>query len=275
LIIHHHALPRPPLSAFVEIFWLYEADTPSPPTKERRLPDGSMELVINLRDDLIRAYDRYHHDQCYSYHGGIISGAHSQFALIDTTNQASMVGIHFKPGGASPFLPLPAAELHNQILSLDMLWGIETLDLREQLLTAQTPAQRFHILEQFLLSRLAPSHATHPAISFALKEFLHPSHSPTIAAVTEQIGISQTRFIQLFRETVGLTPKQFCRIFRFQQMLRALESSTPIKWTDLALSCGYFDQAHFIHDFQAFSGMTPGTYLSLRGEHRNHIALPD
>jgi AraC-like DNA-binding protein len=275
LIILHHALPHPPLSDFVEIFWLYEADTPSPPTKERRLPDGSMELVINLRDDLVRIYDRHHPDQFHSYRGSIISGVHSQFTLIDTTSQASVIGIHFKPGGAFPFLPLPAAELHNQTLSLDILWGIEAVNLREQLLTAQKSAHRFHILEQFLLSRLAPSQITHSAISFALKEFQNSSHTSTISAVTKQIGISQTRFIQLFRETVGLTPKQFCRILRFQQALQALENGLPIKWADLALSCGYFDQAHFIHDFQAFSGMTPGTYLSLRSEHRNHIVLPD
>ena len=53
LTVYDNFFPRPPLSAFVECFWFYEGDVPSY-KKERRLPDGSMELVINLRDDLLK-----------------------------------------------------------------------------------------------------------------------------------------------------------------------------------------------------------------------------
>ncbi len=205
----------------------------------------------------------------------MISGAHSQFSLIDATGQSSMMGVHFKPGGAFPFLPLPAAELHNEVVDLDILWGAVAIDLREQLLEARTPESRFHILEQFLLARLAPSRTGHSAVPLALKALQNASHLPTIATVTEQIGISQTRFIQVFRETVGLTPKQFSRIQRFQEVLRLLERGEPGHWAEIALDCGYFDQAHFNHDFQEFAGLAPGAYFSLRGEHRNHIPLPD
>jgi AraC-like DNA-binding protein len=274
LAIHHHFIPHPPLSAFVEILWLYQGDTPSH-KKERRLPDGSMALVINLRDDLIRIYDRCQHDQFQNYRGCVISGAHSEVMLIDTTSQAEVLGVQFKRGGAFPFLSLPAAELHNEIISLDMLWGAAAIDLREQLLAARTPERRFQLLEQFLLARLAQSRTVHPAVTFALKEFQDVSCSPTIATVTERIGMSQTRFIQVFREAVGLTPKQYCRVLRFQEVLRVLERGVSGSMAALAMNCGYYDQAHFIHDFQAFSGLTPGAYLSLRGEHRNHIALPD
>ncbi len=268
----HYARPQPPLSAFIELFWSCESDTPAQ-RKDRRLPDGSMGLVINLRDDLIRVYDPLHPHQFQSYRGGVISGAHSTFTVIDSASRAAMVGVEFKPGGALPFLAWPAAELHNQVISLEMVWGAQAQHLREQLLAADTPARRFAILEQALLARLAPARISHPAVDYALSAFQHSAPAPSIAAVTERIGLSQTRFIQVFREAVGLTPKQFCRVQRFQQVLQRLESAAPARWAELALACGYFDQAHLIHDFQAFASLTPSAYLALRGEYRNHVPL--
>jgi AraC-like DNA-binding protein len=93
--------------------------------------------------------------------------------------------------------------------------------------------------------------------------------------VTERTGLSSRRFIQLFTNAVGLTPKQFYRVRRFQDVLHLIEKRKPISWTDIALECGYFDQAHFIHDFRDFCGLTPGKYLVQRGEFRNHVPFPD
>ena len=42
--------PRPPLSEFVELFWLYDGYT-QPHAKERIMPDGSMQIVVNLLED--------------------------------------------------------------------------------------------------------------------------------------------------------------------------------------------------------------------------------
>jgi AraC-like DNA-binding protein len=276
-LLHSSPHLRPPLSAFVDILWSYEGEpeaptTPSTPPKERRLPDGSVTLTINLRDDVIRIYDQQYPDQFQSYRGCIVAGAHSTFTVIDTTSQAAMLGIVFKPGGACPFVRLPLAELQNQVIPLETVWGPDSQRLREQLLAATTPGQRFALVEQTLLARLTADWVSSPAVSNALTEFQHLPHLPTVAAVAERIGLSQTRFIHVFRDAVGLTPKQFCRVLRFQRVLRRLQSGAPVRWAELALSCGYFDQAHLIHDFQACAGLTPGAYLALRGEHRNHVA---
>lgn len=43
-------LPAPPLSHFVEWFFFYDGYAP-PHTKEKRLPDGAVERIINLREE--------------------------------------------------------------------------------------------------------------------------------------------------------------------------------------------------------------------------------
>src|SRR3984893_9100332 len=93
-----------------------------------------------------------------------------------------------------------------------------------------------------------------------------------IAAVADRIGLSARRFIDVFRKEVGLTPKLFCRVRRFQKVLRLVQRGRPVAWADVALDCGYYDQAHFIHDFRAFSGLTPTAYLQVWGEHLHYGA---
>ena len=270
-------VPQPPLAAFVDMFWFHECCEP-PHAKERRLPDGSIQLTINLREDMLRVYDRQDHEQFQSFSGCLLSGMRSQFVVIDAARLTSTIGVTFKPGGTIPFFKLPADELYDIDVPLEALWGTAASDLRNQLLEARTPERKFHILEQALLAHVIHPLTQHPAVAFALKEFQRELPYPypgTIADVIEHVGLSSKRFIQVFREEVGLTPKLFCRIQRFQEVLRRIGQGEQIDWADIALTCGYFDQAHCIHDFRSFSGITPGSYLAQRGDHQNHVALLD
>ena len=89
-MLHRKYTPKPPLAAFVDSFWLYEGFD-RPHAKELHLPNGSIELIINLREDSIRVYDRQNHSQFKSFPGCLISGAHSEFFVIDTDSQAAVI----------------------------------------------------------------------------------------------------------------------------------------------------------------------------------------
>jgi AraC-like DNA-binding protein len=265
-------IPQPPLGDFVELFWWYEHDRVVH-FKERVLPTGAVQLIINLHEDMIRMYNPHNPEQDQRFPGCLVAGPYSEFTVIDSASQVSTLGVSFKPGGAFPFLKLPACELQNMDVSLDTLWGAAAGHLREQLLEAATPRARFCLLERALLAQLVDSPVLHPAVAFAVQE-LQKSSLPSISTVTDQIGLSPRCFIQRFRQEVGLTPKLFGRVQRFQQALRRIQGEQQVDWADIALSCGYFDQAHFIHDFQAFSGLNPTTYLAQRNGHYNHVSLP-
>lgn len=270
--IYHVHVPRAPLTNFVESFWLYENDAPLH-ARERRLPGGSVELVINLREEVVNIYDRQDTKTLRSFYAGVLSGPYSTFFIIDTSCLASIIGVAFKPGGAAPFLPLPATELYNSHVSLETLWGSAARELRDRLLAVDAPQVRFSILEEWLLARARRPLLWRPELAFALAELRTSSQMQSVSDIIEQTGLSSRRFIQIFKEAVGLTPKQFSRVRRFQEVLHLVEKGKPISWTNIALNCGYYDQAHFIHDFQDFCGLTPCTYLAQRGEFRNHVPL--
>jgi AraC-like DNA-binding protein len=251
-----YQIPPPPLSEFVDRFWFYRCDA-SVRVRERALPAGTMELVIDLRND---------------GRGPLVYGAHSEPYVVDAADAVSSVGVHFKPGGAFPFLNLPAGELHDTHVALEDLWGSRADALHDRLLEAETPAAKFRVLEQALLAQAVRPPARHPAVAFALEEFRRGARAPTVGDVTDRLGLGARTFIRLFTEEVGLTPKLFCRLRRFQQVLGLARRGRPIGWADIALDCGYYDQAHLIHDFRAFSGFTPTEFLRVWDKHLDYGA---
>jgi AraC-like DNA-binding protein len=147
--------------------------------------------------------------------------------------------------------------------------------LRERLLEAGRAERAFDVMEAALLARVRGPLERHPAVDYALCEFLAAPESVRIAHVADRTGFSARRFIELFRRQAGLTPKLFCRVQRFQRALRRIACGLPVEWTDVALDSGYFDQAHFIHDFRAFSGISPSQYQAANSRHINHVPILD
>ena len=273
-MIARHYHPPAPLSAYVDLLWYY-AGFQREHAKERLLPTGTVDLVINLREDEVRTYDPDDTSRCQRYPGSVVVGVHSRYFVLDTTEQNDVIGIHFRPGGAFPFLAPPADAFHNAHVDLQAVWGSEAVLIRERLLEATTPEARFAVLEQALLARLRRSPEPHDAVLHALRCIDRAPQLGTIASLTERIGLRPKRFIQLFTQQVGLTPKLYCRVRRFQRVIGAVNQRREVDWADVAAGCGYYDQAHFIRDFRAFSGLNPGAYLGQRGEYQNHVPMRD
>ncbi len=251
-----HYRPAPPLDSFVSTIWYY-AGYHQPHALERILPDGTLGFVVNLDDDQIRVYDRQDPSRCSSFAGAVITGARAEHFIIDTAEQHCVLGVQFRPGGAWPFLEAPADQLQGAHVPIGG-------GLRERILEARTPVARCRAMESILLDRARGRLELRPDIDAAIRKCEANSRPEEFLA---------RRFTERFRATVGLTPKTFARVRRFQSALRKISKGGDPDWLEIALSCGYYDQAHFNHDFRAFSGINPTTYLAKRSPHLNHVPL--
>lgn len=256
----HICVPPSPLSSVVEFFWFDERDAHPLHATERVLPTGTGVLIINFHEEAIRLFDGPNNDQIRSFRNAIVCGPRSEVLSIDMTIPVSMLGVHFKAGGAFPFFTPPANELVNTHASLDALWGKDARIVREQLLAAPTVDEKFRVLEKALLRKACRPIYSRPAVAYAIQEFNNGSQ--TVSNITEKIDFTRQWFRRIFQEEVGLSPKVYYRVQRFQQALRLIVRGQDIDWVSIALTCGYFDQAHFIHDFQAFTGFSPTAYIS-------------
>jgi AraC-like DNA-binding protein len=262
--------PAAPLSAFVANLWSL-SDAPSH-AKERIIPSGTLELVFNLHEDEFRIYDSLESSRFRRFSGAIVSGAYDRFFVIDTAEHASVIGVHFKPSGAWPFLELPPGELARTHVDLETLWGQAARELREMLCAADSPARRFHILEAALFARLNRPIKRHAAVPTAVDAL---RRGTAVHDVVDQVGLSHRRFIEVFSAEVGITPKLFGRIQRFQRASELARGQASPDWSEVAADCGYFDQSHLIRDFMAFCGVSPAEFLrhSLPLVKENHLAV--
>ncbi len=94
-----------------------------------------------------------------------------------------------------------------------------------------------------------------------------------IGKIADTIGISHKHLLREFDRCVGLTPKLFARLCAFQRVIRSVGQKADVDWADTAVVCGYHDQAHLIHQFRAFSGLTPAHYLTKRGPFLNYLEV--
>ena len=253
--------PKPPLANLVDNFWIYEGrgeeDKP-----DRILPTGTFELAINLRKNELAFHEIEKPENCARFSGAVVSGAHGRgFAPADT-EAVFIIGVHFKPGGAFPFLGLPASELADIHVDLETLWGSSVRRLHERLIEAKTSAERFNLLETALLNRLRHGVEPHYAVQAALDMFGNYNGGPKVREAAKEIGLSQRRFIQAFKAEVGLTPKLFSRIRRFQRARALVHHHSSPDWPAIAVDLGYFDQSHLIREFLEFSGLSPTDYLN-------------
>ena len=269
--------PRAPLSEFVDRMWLVSGG--QVPRKERILPCGAIELVVNLRHDQVRIDRTVHCSDPKTFSGVVVSGTYSGAFIIDAMQHADMMGVHFRPGGAINVLGVPSACFADAHVDLAAVWGeAAARELRERLCAAPTHTARFQHLENALKERLSPRLRLHPAISFALQCFMPTGQIPSIKDVTRQAGLSHRRFLTLFTAEVGLSPKLFCRILRFRHVHALAQRTGHIDWARFALDCGFFDQSHLANEFRKLSGLTPTEYQRHIQETRNlldgHIAIP-
>jgi AraC-like DNA-binding protein len=167
-------------------------------------------------------------------------------------------GVRFRPGMSQVFLPVPALDTTDRQLALSDLWGSDALRLGEQISEARSAIQCIELMEARLRS---PSDIS--VVQRLCNSIVAQAGQVRIDDLAFQAGLSARQLRRLFLEQVGLSPKHFCRVIRFRNSLSRLPRLGRGDWAQVALDCGYYDQAHFINEFRQFSGYTPLEYAAL------------
>jgi AraC-like DNA-binding protein len=248
-----HGAPDPRLGGYVLNYCAYDERTGSF-VRRRELPSERVVMIVNLGAPIRILMPAGWTDQPL----GFFAGMHDTFAVSETVGAQRGVQIDFSPVGAHLLLRTPMHELSGRIVELDVLFGRAGTLLHEALACAGGWEERFALLDDFFLLRLDDALSPVPSVTRALGRLRASGGTARVTALAAEIGCSRRHLVTGFREQVGVSPKVLGRILRFQRAVGMV--GTGRGWAEIAASCGYYDQAHMVRDFNQFAGASPGEF---------------
>jgi AraC-like DNA-binding protein len=181
--------------------------------------------------------------------------------MLAPDGAAGVAAIRLQPGASRTLLGFPAQEIAGRFVDLELIFP-SAAEVGERLAEAGSDAARVEILERWLMVRACA--APRRDVAAAVRAILQSAGSASIDRLAARAGMSLRQLERHFHNEVGLSPKTFSRIVRLQAALRGVRQGQPL--TDVALSCGFYDQAHMTRDFRELAAMSPGAWQAHAGD---------
>ncbi len=262
-MLYREIAPSEPLRRFIECFWTLQGHSDQSAQPDRILPDGCVEIILNFADRFCEVDQRGKRTR---QPRAFVVGQMERPIWIAPAGRVDILGIRFQPWGAQPLLHAPMSEMSGCIVEL----GALSRGLLREMMTAGDfrgdVAARLAHIERALLSRLAKWTQRDQTVERTSQAMLHAGGMVSISTLAWQSGISLRQLERRFARTIGIGPKRLAGVLRFQQVFRAMEQGEGTGWANVALDCGYYDQAHLIRDFRRYAGAAPSRLAGL-----NHL----
>ena len=240
----HHAriAPSPALAWLVQHYWLVRWDLRGhPPQVRETLPHPNVHLTLEAARSGIH-------------------GVHSGRFICELDGQGGVFGVKFRPGGFRPFLQRSVSTLRDRSLSLQDVFGAAADALEVEVLSQSDDAAMVAVAERFLAARMPPPDPVVAQVGEIVDFIADDRDILSVDQIVQRWHIDKRRLQRLFNDYVGTSPKWVINRYRLHEAVERLAGGAMVDWTQLALDLGYFDQAHFIRDFKALVGRTPGDY---------------
>jgi len=242
--------PSADLAAFVEHFWIVEWDRRGhPPLCEETLPHPCVHVV-------------------FEPHGAHVYGIMRGRFVRELSGQGRVFAIKFRPGAFSPILGAPLSTLTDRVLEAGRVFGPATAIVAARLRACATDAEQLALGEAFLRETLPAPDPMASAVGETVERLLREADPLSVDDLAGRLGLRPRALQRLFSRYIGVSPKwvlKRARLHEAAERITAGGASAGLSWAQLAHELGYFDQAHFIHDFKTVVGRTPGNYARRRG----------
>jgi AraC-like DNA-binding protein len=232
--------PSPPLAPWIESYW----------EVRWALPQGKGHRQTNLSHACVNA--------TVEDDGAWLYGVPGPTFVREISGAGRVFGIKFRPGAFYPWYGRPLRPLYDGRVSLVEALGSEIGEWRSIIQGEEDFARRAELSDEFWRRR-RPEAAPGEAVLCA-ERIMSDRTLLRVEDACGALGYDLRSLQRLFRREVGVSPKEVIRRYRLMEAAERLAKEDGLSGSDLAYSLGYADQAHFIRDFKAVTGVPPAAY---------------
>jgi AraC-like DNA-binding protein len=250
---------RPGLSNLIQQYWVGEVTTAAGQSFTHLAPAHSSAQILLHYQGAFATEDEHKNAS-----KNLVAGFYGPNLLpkqyTTGSRQAAIFGIQLTPWAIPALFSIPASQVTNQTIALADLLGASSNELVEKLLSAATPEAKAHFASAFFEQRLRrQQHTKFGGLAYAIGQIHRTQGQLGKKALVDASCLSNRQFERNFKALTGFSAQTYSRIIRFENAIRRL-AGLQGSLTDFALAGGYYDQAHFNHDFKRFTGLTPREY---------------
>ena len=214
----------------------------------KAVPDASIDLLFNIGENKVSTY---------------ISGTVFGVKKWELGTQDDCFGVRFQPGQGILPKDITMEMIVNDDIEID--GDIFGKNLTEKIALAKTMSERIDIFkkayEDMVLGRKSLSDKE------KINEYLVNRISRTKGMITmrqleDETNYSACYLRRIFKSFHGISPKQFAQYIRFQNLLMQADKE-GVRYEQVALDCGYYDEPHMMKEFKKYSGVTLEQYRKM------------
>lgn len=261
--------PHQKFKEYIQCYWTLNCTDNCINEVNRTALDAGLELIFNLSDPIECIIDG---SSPVIIAGDFMIGSLARRIQIKPTGFLSLFAVKFTPEGLYPFLSMPPVDFSDFCIEIEEVWELYGFGLSNIIHSANhAPERLIQTFEEFFARRMSDFRRHSLNVEKAITIIRSHKGQIPVETLANKLKISSRHLERKFTERIGIPPKHLCRIFRIKNVLMQLEV-TDYDWATLAVANGYFDQAHFIHEFKFFTGCSPKEYLTRERSTRTSIS---
>ena len=248
-------IPHSTLQDSVKRFWILEKEYTAEDGIEEVTPDACVELIMNFGS----TYSVISGSAKRGLPNVCLVGLLSKPLRLKAEGLVKIVAIRFFAWGAFAFLKNAAGRTDVMQVDLDPTWQ-QAVQRAGVLVRGGNYQKAMEEIEDFLVGLRLDILFDPKQVRAAAKLLYHTRGQFRVAELADYCHLSVRQLQRQFDQTTGVSPKALARAIRFESIRERLMFDPNANLTDLSYEFGYTDQAHFIKDFKALAGKTPGEF---------------
>ena len=230
------------LNPYIDTYWKFD-NLANRTIKSLIIPDGCVDIVFSWK-------------QGNNKNLAILAVGEMTYAKnIAIASQQNFRGIRFKPGAAAAFLKMPMNEITNQMIDLENISNKLFKELQIIWKKSLESKKQAKNISEILMANFSEVYID-PVVNYMVDKIIQTQGQIELANIITKTGYSERQIQRKFKNIVGISPKVFIRIIRFKNIYQRLKGNKD-NYARLAVTAGYFDQAHFNHEYKKFIGTSP------------------